>query len=499
VRSKRRYRIAFFSLIIAFNIAACGPTATQPAASRPQSKIALTPCRFPKQSLTLLCGKYDVFEDRAAESGRKIALNIVVLPASSANPAPDPVFFLAGGPGQNAAGIASDGEEDFMREIRRDRDVVFIDQRGTGKSNRLQCNLGGDRGQVQNAFLEMFPVDKVRACRKNLEEAADLRLYTTPLAMDDIDEVRAAMGYDRINLYGVSYGTLSALEYLRRHPQRIRSAALAGVATPAAKLPLHFAKSTQNAMDKLIEDCAADEVCGAAFPKLKAEFAAVLAALDGAPARFQLAHPVTKQPQPVILSRDVFVERLRLMLYGATPAALVPFLIHRAAQGNWVPFGRVVADPSENVASAISMGAYFTITCSESVALITEDEIVRETRNTFLGEYRTRRHIEACKEWPRGNIPPEYYAPVSSAVPVLMLSREFDPATPAEFGTAAAKSLPNSRQILIPGRAHSYGSECIEKLIAEFFSQASAAELDAGCTRDAREQPFEKELPERYR
>jgi pimeloyl-ACP methyl ester carboxylesterase len=189
---------------------------------------------------------------------------MVVLPALVAEAAPDPVFFLAGGPGQGAAKIAGAGEDSLMSQLRRRRALVFIDQRGTGDSQPLDCNLSANPGLLQNYFDELFPVEKVRACRAALERISDLKLYTTPVAVSDLDEARVALGYDKINLYGISYGSLIALQYLRQYPGNVRALALAGVTTPAAKLPLQYSGGAQYALDKLMQDCAVDDACRAA-------------------------------------------------------------------------------------------------------------------------------------------------------------------------------------------------------------------------------------------
>jgi pimeloyl-ACP methyl ester carboxylesterase len=256
------------------------------------------------------------------------------------------------------------------------------------------------------------------------------------------------MGYEKINLYGMSYGALSVLEYLRRYPTHVRSAVLAGVVTPEMKLPLDFARGAQSAMDKLMADCAMDETCRVAFPHLRANFAAVLDQFEKGTVSFEIPHPKRKQPQPVRMSRGIFVEKLRLMLYSSSASTLVPLLIHRATQGDWVPFGRAALPVVAAAIDSVS-GMYLTVTCSEGVAAITEEEIVRETSNTFLGDYWTRTHRRACQEWPRGDISADFYEPVKSNVPVVMLCSEFDPATPPQFGRAAAAFLPNSRQIVI--------------------------------------------------
>jgi hypothetical protein len=185
----------------------------------------LKPCRFATFDSKVLCGKFEVFEDQAKRAGRKITLHIVVLPALDFKPAPDPVFFLSGGPGQGAAKIASAGEDNLMSKLRRERDLVFVDQRGTGDSHPLNCDLSSNQTAVQRYFDDLFPADKVRSCRAALEAGADLKLYTTAIAMGDLDEVRAALGYEKINLYGVSYGTLAALQYLRQFPNQARTLA----------------------------------------------------------------------------------------------------------------------------------------------------------------------------------------------------------------------------------------------------------------------------------
>jgi pimeloyl-ACP methyl ester carboxylesterase len=440
----------------------------------------------------MLCGKYVVFENRTAQAGRRITLNIVVLPALGPKPVPDPVFVLVGGPGLGAASMVTGASEWVTARARQERDIVFVDQRGTGSSNRLPCRFSGGSA-LQNSFGDLFPIDSVRACREALAPIADVLLYTTPIAMDDLDDVRAALGYARINLYGSSYGAQAALQYLRQHSRHVRSVAVAGVATPAAKQPLQFAKAAQDAMGKLIADCTADEACRSAFPDLKAEFDAVLAALTTGPVTFELSDPVSKVTEPIRMSRGVFVERLRLMLYDLENASRVPLVLHRAAHGDWVPFA--TTSPSGAAAGVSAM--YLTVTCSETAAIITEQDIIRETRDTFVGEYRTRTHMRACQEWPRADTPPSYYEPVTSDVPVLILSGELDPATPAHFGTTAARSLPNSRQILITTAAHAYWYDCMQNLVAEFISKSSARALNIGCVQQLRRPPFALELPPR--
>lgn len=455
----------------------------------------LSPCRFANHKSELLCAKYPVFEDRANKSGRVIALNIVVVPAERNQPANDPVFFLTGGPGQGAARIAARGEDALMRELRRERDLVFVDLRGTGDSNGLRCDIAAGRSALQNYFADLFQSDLIRSCRDALQQRADLRLYTTSLAVEDLDEIRAALDYEKIILHAASYGTQAALEYIRRYPQHVRSAALAGVATPEAKIPLHFAKAAEDAMTKLLDDCAADPGCATTFPKLREEFAKVLGRFDDGVVTFAATHPITKKVQSVRLARGIFVERLRLMLYQHNSARLLPLLIHRAANGDWNALASLMLTARAPAAFDVALGMYLSVTCAESLPRISDDDVARETRGTFLGEYRTHRHQQACREWPQGTVPAEYYRPVQSDLPVLILSGDLDPATPAHYGAAAARHLPNSRQVVLRNTPHSYDSECARKLIAEFIDKGSAKELNVECAHRLRRPRFLTDLP----
>jgi pimeloyl-ACP methyl ester carboxylesterase len=456
----------------------------------------LSQCQTPELKSRAWCGRYEVFEDRVSKRGRKIALNMVILPALAEKPAPDPVFFFAGGPGQSAASLASYLGEGFLAKLRQERDIVFIDQRGTGESNPLTCNLFADDNDLRVYFEDMFPVEEVRACRERLEKVADLKQYTTSIAVEDLDDVRRALGYQKINLYGGSYGTTVALAYLRRYDEHVRSAVLAGVAPTDLKLPLPFAKGAQYAIDHLIDDCAADSTCLAAFPNLREEFRSVLDRLLKGPASVELINPLTKKPQRVQMGRGVFAERLRMMLYDRAPASLIPLLIHAAYQGDFRPFLLAALPQARGIYQSLSLGMYFSVTCSESVLFITEEDVKRESAGTFLGDYRVRVHQSACREWPRAVVPRNFTNPVKSDAPVLMLSGEVDPASPHWLGEEVARHLPNSLQATIPYGGHGYFSKCISSITAEFISQGTVRGLNISCLKGTRRPPFVTTLPE---
>ncbi len=486
-----RFRVSFTLLFILLAFAFTVINADRAA------RLKLTPCDL-SNTKAARCGKYEVFEDRDARRGRRIALNVVVLPALTDKPAPDPVFFLAGGPGQGAAQIAKNAGADFMQSIRRTRDVVFVDQRGTGESNNLNCNFYGDGSSMQPYFDELFPPEKLRECRQRLEKISNPALYTTSIAMDDLDEVRRALGYEKINVWGGSYGTTASLAYLRRYPKQVRAVVLEGVAPLDSKLPLPFAKGAQQALDRLMEDCAADETCHKAFPDFRAEFAAVMARLDKGPVSFEMTNPVTKKSERIRMSRGVFGERLRLLLYSPDLSSLVPLLIHEAYKNNFVPFASLAQYMTRLIVNQVAQGMYFSVTCPEDALLITEQEIARDTANTFIGDYRVRTHIKACEQWPRGRVPSDFLSVLKSDVPVLMLSGDVDPATPPQYGEAVARHLSNSRRVLIPNTPHSYGGKCLDDLIVEFITRGSAGGLDVSCVNQTRRPPFMTEFPKDF-
>jgi pimeloyl-ACP methyl ester carboxylesterase len=471
-------------------------TKSLPAGSFKQSanrQSLLRPCHVPNLDEEVRCGKYDVYEDRAAKAGRQISLNIVVVPALSATPAPDPVVWLHGGPGAAATQTVPAVKGGFLEALRKDHDLVFIDQRGTGKSNPLTCDLGDDPANLQQFFGELLPRDKVRQCREKLDKIANLALYTTPIAMDDLDEVRAALGYEKINLIAASYGTIAALVYMRQHPDHLRAVFLAGVANTNIRQPLPFAAGAQHAMNLLFEDCVADKDCRAAFPNLKQEFAEVLARFDHGPVIAKLFNLSTKQEQSVSIARGNFVERIRLLLYTTTFGRFVPFIIHKAFAGDYLPFETLAV--RYNPGSILARGMYLTVTCSESVPFITRQDILTQTRDTFVGDYRVKVHVAACREWPRGNIRRSYIDPVTSNIPVLMISGELDASTPPWLGKEALKTLPNGRQVGIRYYGHQLDSPCIWNLMSNFIAKGSAKDVDINCTKEIRRPPFATEMP----
>ncbi|MFY9556055.1 MAG: alpha/beta fold hydrolase [Blastocatellia bacterium] len=471
-----------------------GTESTASSAGFARGRINLEPCNVPNLTRDAGCAKYEVFEDRAAKTGRRIALNILVLPALSAKPLPDPLFVLAGGPGQAAAGVVR-AAGDYLVRLRRDRDLVFVDQRGTGESNPLQCNSRVNRDEMRSYFADSYASDSLRECRAALEKTADLTLYTTPVAMDDLDEVRAALGYNKINLLGGSYGTFAGFVYLRQHPDRVRAAILEGVTPLDAKIYLPFAKGVEHSLERLFTDCAADNDCQGTFPNLRAEFKELTAKLDKQPVSFESTNLLTGKREQITMSRPVFGEVIRSMLYIPIYWRWLPLLIHEANKNNFGPLTSIAHANAFGLYNQIARGMSLSILCAEDIPFITEDEIKRDTAGTFYGDYRVRSTIKACEQWPKAKISSAFSQPVKSDAPVLMITGDLDPVAPPWLAAGALRFLPNGRHISIPNTGHYFRFECVDNLFVEFLAKASAKGLDDSCVKQVERPPFMTKLP----
>jgi pimeloyl-ACP methyl ester carboxylesterase len=464
--------------------------AVPPAPSGPPG-LALAPCRLPGVAAPARCGRLEVYEDRAARTGRRISLNVAVLPARSAKPAPDPLFIIVGGPGQGAVSLAAPLAKIFD-EVLAGRDVVLVDQRGTGASHPLDCQLPGSDDDPQGYFGDMLPVDAVRSCRARLD--ADPALYTTPIAMDDLDDVRAALGYDRINLYGSSYGTRAVLQYMRRHSERVRSATLRGIVPTYMKTPLYYARDTQRALGLLFKECKADPACHAAYPDLEGQWNAVEERLAQHPAEtdvdFELPGGVHRRIH-LELSRDELNEAIRFRLYSEE-SNQIPRFIARAFAGDFAEIAKLALRQRRLAARGglLSVGMYLSVTCSEDVAFIDPAEARRLAAGTFLGTYRVDQQVRACAAWPRGKLPADYLEDVRSNVPTLLISGVRDPVAPPIWGEQVARHLTQVTHLVLPAGFHGLPDACTTRLMNAFVIQGGPKGLDTACVAQMRPLPF---------
>ena len=424
-----------------------------------------------------------MLEDRSAPSGRRIALAVMVLPATGTPPAADAVFFISGGPGQ-AATRSADAVAEEHAATRRTRDIVLVDQRGTGGSNGLPC-VPFPPGDIR-LYLGRPGPEEIRRCREALSARADLRFYTTEAAVEDLEDVRRALGYERVTLDAGSYGTRVALRYMTRFPGRVRAAVLRAVNPPGFRIPLPFAAAGQAALDRLIDDCRRDDACRGAFPDVGGDLARALARLDAGPVPVTVTNPGTGKTEKATLDRGTFVARLHLLLFASRLASRIPLLLEGAARGDFSPFADLAAAFGKAIADQIDWGMQLSVLCTEDLPLITREEAERETRATFLGPGRIFDAQALCAAWPRGLLPPDHGRPVRSDVPVLLVSGGVDPATPARYAAEAARTLSRSLHVVIPNGSHVDGGACVDAIASSFIAAGSVDGLDTSCARAIR-------------
>lgn len=450
------------------------------------SRSKLEPCKVgPAGAKTdALCGEYQVWENRAAKAGRKITLQVLVLPALGPNPKPDPIIAFGGGPGQAAGSLAGV----LGPKARQERDLLFVDQRGTGEPDRLTCLLGTP-GDFPSLFAQLFPLDAVRRCREELGKKYDLTLYTTAAGADDVDEVRAWLGYEKLNLAGYSYGTRMAQVYLKRHPESVRTVLLWGSVPMDEALPISHSAAGQRSLDIVFEMCEQDAACKARFP-VRQDFAAVMARLDQGPVEVEVPHPETEKPVRVRLPREVVVESIRSILYDTRGAAGLPLAFHEAAAGDWKRLGRMVVQRRYGLTIGLSHGLFFSVTCSEDMPFITEEQIVSRTAGSFLRDHRVRRQKEACDLWPRARVEPGHREAFRSEIPVLAINGRLDPVTPPDFGRRTVAGFPNSLFLEIPTESHAIFGDCPLGIAQTFLDRASVQGLDTSCVAQMKPTPF---------
>lgn len=441
--------------------------------------LELEPCALPRIPEPLMCGRLPVPEDRAKPNGRSIELKVIVVPASGPKTQP-PLYDLAGGPGL----AATDGVDFWaMHPQRASRDIVLVDQRGTGGSAPLPCAL-----EFSNPFAPLLDPKAVAACRDLLAKDHDLAQYSTAAAAADLDAVRAALSQERIDLIGLSYGTRMAQEYLRRYPDRVRAMVLLGTVHPGDKLPLNYARNAQDVLDELARQCAADATCSKAIPDLGRDLATLQQAFASGPVSARLA-----TGEAVKLEAGPFWEAVRRQLTTTSGQRRLPWLLHEAAAGRYAPILTVLAP--EAGPDGFSNGMLLSVVCPEDTLRISEAEL-QAAEGTVLGSHRLRAQIAACKAWGAPPVADPRPGLVRSNASVLLMAGEMDHVTPVSGALDVASALANSRVVRIPYLGHFPDEgvsnlDCYDSLINTFLARGSAADLDLACLETMKPVPFE--------
>ena len=442
--------------------------------------LKATACRIGETHAAATCGTLTVFEDRAANAGRTIDIHFIDIQAK--HPQHRAIAFNPGGPGASATALApgfADATSGATATLRDRYDILLVDNRGTGDSAPQQCDLN-PAGRPETYYRQLWPDDLVRSCRDRLAARANLSLYTTSIAADDLDDVRSALGYAKLVLFGGSYGTQFYLDYARRHPESVESVVLGGVAPPHFYiLPLPMARGAQTSIDNLEKACRRDRVCLKHFPQFAAHFAAVSRRFDTGPVAVAIHSTVTHRLQTVELTKEVFAETIRHELYFPQGAAYIPVTIERAYRGNYTSLAEMVGQMALLFANIVDNGLNLSASCAEDIPFITDADVATYSAGTFEGDARVRAQQRACKIWNVDPAPATYHDPVRSDAPILMISVTDDPASPPEYGRQALAYLPNGRQMLVPGASHDSDlPPCVDVTIVAFVRAQSAAGLD---------------------
>jgi len=449
-------------------------------------------CRRPNLEEPLLCGSFEVPEDRSLADGRTIALNLVVVPAQRPTPPSDAVFIFEGGPGgavtKRAVGSVYSGPV-------RQRDIVLVDQRGTGGSGSIDCDLGG--GTTRDGELkQMFPPAEVAACVKELSKRADLQRYTSVDHAADIEAVRKHLGYGPINLRGGSYGTRAMMVYAQLYPESTRTLFGIGVDSPLRSNLAERGTRTEIALAGLSSLCEQDADCAALVPSLAGQLERLAASLESVARRVELADPGRPgETLALDIGRDWFTEQLRLNLYFAFTSRALPWAVHRATEGDWEPIVQMAVLIQRSFKSALSAGVVLTVQCSEHMDFDIDDALATGEA-TLFGNYRLEQQLQGCAAWPHTTLPPLGVAePEALPMPTLWLSGALDPVTPPAYAEDAMTYFPNSRHLVLPEGQHGpfdleNSWECVHSIWGQLIDLGSLDGLDASCSEAMRRPGF---------
>jgi pimeloyl-ACP methyl ester carboxylesterase len=431
------------------------------------------------------CGSLEVAENPAEPAGRRISLKVAVAPATGKTTEDDPVFFFAGGPGQ-AASETWVILQSVLNKIRKSRDIVMIDQRGTGGSNKLACESEGVEDLNQEIDWDLIRTE-TESCLANID--GDPRMYTTSIAMGDYNLVREAMGYDKINIMGVSYGTRSAQVYLRLFPESVRTVTLDSVVPMQLALGQEHAPMLDRAVDAVFEDCETDDTCHSLYPRHSEELKALFAQLRAEPRQISIINPVSGQPQDMLLSADTLAVAIRMLSYSSETQALLPLLVHEAVtSGNLVRMASQALLVMTGLNEMLSKGMELSVLCAEDYPFI---DLSADYSDSLIGNIFLEIIDLQCKVWPHGDVPEGFHQPVASDLPVLLMSGERDPVTPPHYAAQTAETFPNSVNLVAKGQAHSVMRNiCLRDITTTFIENGSVEELDTSCVENIKPAPF---------
>ncbi len=448
----------------------------------PQAAAAtatLANCTLPGHSGPARCGELIVPENPERPNGRQIAIGIAVLPATGGRAQSDPIVPLYGGPGEEVIANVEYLAAQYAA-LREERDILLVDQRGAGRSGALRCRLF-DPDAPAASLRHFLPPDDIETCARELSTRADLTQYTYLQFAHDLEHARKALGYSQLNLHAGSYGTRAAQVFMREYPGSLRSAVLASVVPPDYITPLTMAKASQAQFESTFAACEADAACRAAYPELRKKFDEILARLEAGTVRASVPGAGGAS-----LGRGQVVEWLRAKRYRPAGAAEVPRLIHDAYAGDWTPIIEGILAQARAVDREYALGLWLSITCSEDVAFLREEDIAPASEGTFLRDYRVREQQAACRHWPRAQLPADDREPLRTDIPTMFISGDRDAATPLSFTAHVAPGFSNRIEIVARGQGHTEWNGCLAERFRQFIESGKAGGIGTDCPAIAR-------------
>ena len=473
-------RPAFWGKIIALIAAVFSATALL---AKPASEES-DHCYIEGLSDRLRCGYIIVNENPNEPNGQKINIHYAVIPAVK-NIYPNQAFLaIAGGPGQSAIDNAPLFNNTFAR-IRETRDILLIDQRGTGRSNILKCP---EDKSVSPLLMNEGNFDTIAETNKCLAAIdGDVTQYTSTAALKDFEAVRISLGYDKLHIYGISYGTRMAQLYMREYAEAIATVTLDGV-VPMQQSVLAIGLAIDRAVDLLISECENLSRCQQQFPSLRKALATTEVELMLSPVKAQIFHPMTGQPTEFLLTHDKFLSVIRLALYSPTTRVLLPYAIHQAGEKNYQAVLGLYSLTMEGI--DIAMGMHASVVCSEDIHRLSTD-LSTELETSYMGRTMFTELSKVCSVWPSTKVDETFSAPISNNIPTLLLSGELDPATPPDWAMLAMADMKNAKHLVAPHAAHGVAMQsCANRLVAQLVDEGSTAELDGDCLKEERPRGF---------
>lgn len=445
-------------------------------------------CRVSKGALSVdaQCASFERLENPADENGKTIAIEVVKFPARTPEPAADAFTIIQGGPGMSSIDLFLQLRP-IMYAIQAKRDVIVVDQRGTGRSNMLTCEIGDDTYYAD--FDEQATKQVAKDCVASLD--SDLRFYTTSVAVQDLEAIRQAAGYAQLSVYGVSYGTRVAQHYARRYPTSIRALVLDGVADISLNLAgSEISKRSQQALEKITKRCKKEQDCIERLGDVKANFEAVRARLKANPIELEFAHPNHGSLVSMTLTEQHLLGAVRLMPYSTESLALMPLVLSQAHEGNYQPLAAQALLGDETFKQDYAFAMNNSVVCAEDYPFLTAQDLLGQS-DTYLGDMFAQSLAAMCSVWPKGQVDDDFRAPFESNIPTLLMSGEFDPITPPENAERALQQFSNAAHVVVPNHGHGVVARgCVPQLLSEFIESASLQEFDSSCVQRERAQPL---------